>query len=87
MIDIIKDKIKELEKQKSDYYEMIEKGSLYFEESYILNQIKICRAKINILEEVIDEIKQRYAKITEEIMNNSKNEDYKGLINNDKINK
>lgn len=85
MIDIIKDKIKELEEQKSDYYEMIEKGSLYFEESYLLNQIKICRAKINVLNDVLDEIKERFKNITEEIMSVSENENYKGVINNDNI--
>lgn len=86
MIDIIKDKIKELEEQKSNYIEMLESGSI-FEDSYVLKQLKICRGKIDILEDVLDEIKERYANITEEIMNNSENEneDYKGLINKETI--
>lgn len=57
MIDIIKYKIKELEEQKSNYIEMLESGTI-FEDSYILKQLKICRAKIDVLKDVIDEYEE-----------------------------
>lgn len=58
MIDIIKDKIKDLEETKSDYLEMLEHGSL-FEDSYILKQLRLCNSKIDVLKDVIDEYEEK----------------------------
>lgn len=57
MIDIIKDKIKELEETKSDYLEMLEHGSL-FEDSYLLKRLRLCNSKIDLLKDIIDEYEE-----------------------------
>lgn len=57
MQEIIERKIKDLEETKSNYLEMLESGSI-FEDSYIIKQLKICRAKIDVLKDVIDEYEE-----------------------------
>ena len=53
MKDKIKNKIKELEKFKSDYLDMLDNDSP-FTNDYICERLKEIRLQINILEEILE---------------------------------
>ena len=55
MRDLILNKIKELEEEKKTYYEILENSKL-FSESYIIGRIRSARDKINILNELLEEV-------------------------------
>ena len=55
MRDLILNKIKELEEEKKTYYEILENSKL-FSESYIIGRIRSARDKIDVLNELLEEV-------------------------------
>ena len=55
MRDLILNKIKELEEEKKTYYEILENSKL-FSESYIIGRIRSARDKIDVLNEILEEV-------------------------------
>ena len=55
MRDLIINKIKELEEEKKTYYEILENSKL-FSESYIIGRIRSSRDKIDLLNELLEEV-------------------------------
>lgn len=55
MRDLIINKIKELEEEKKTYYEILENSKL-FSESYIIGRIRSARDKIDVLNELLEEV-------------------------------
>ena len=55
MRDLILNKIKELEEEKKTYYEILENSKL-FSESYIIGRIRSSRDKIDVLNELLEEV-------------------------------
>lgn len=55
MRDLIVNKIMKLEKEKIDYYEILE-TSKTFSESYIIERIRSTRDKIDVLNEILEEV-------------------------------
>ena len=55
MRDLIINKIKELEEEKKTYYEILENSKL-FSESYIIGRIRSSRDKIDVLNELLEEV-------------------------------
>lgn len=55
MKEIILAKLKELEKEKKNYYEILEKSKL-FSESYVVGRICSIRDKIDVLNEILEEV-------------------------------
>ena len=53
--DLILNKIKELEEEKKTYYEILENSKL-FSESYIIGRIRSARDKIDVLNEILEEV-------------------------------
>lgn len=57
MRDLILNKIKELEEEKKTYYEILENSKL-FSESYIIGRIRSARDKIDVLNELLEEVNE-----------------------------
>lgn len=55
MKEIILAKIKELEEEKKTYYEILENSKM-FSESYIIGRIRSARDKIDVLNEILEEV-------------------------------
>lgn len=55
MRDLILNKIKELEEEKKTYYEILENSKM-FSESYIIERIRSARDKIDVLNEILEEV-------------------------------
>lgn len=55
MRDLILNKIKELEEEKKTYYEILENSKM-FSESYIIGRIRSARDKIDLLNELLEEV-------------------------------
>jgi len=55
MRDLILNKIKELEEEKKTYYEILENSKM-FSESYIIGRIRSARDKIDVLNELFEEV-------------------------------
>ena len=55
MRDLILNKIKELEEEKKTYYEILENSKM-FSESYIIGRIRSARDKIDVLNELLEEV-------------------------------
>lgn len=55
MKEIILAKIKELEEEKKTYYEILENSKM-FSESYIIGRIRSARDKIDVLNELLEEV-------------------------------
>ena len=55
MKEIILAKIEELEEEKKTYYEILENSKL-FSESYIIGRIRSARDKIDLLNEILEEV-------------------------------
>ena len=66
MRDLILNKIKELEEEKKTYYEILENSKL-FSESYIIGRIRSARDKIDVLNELLEEVDEN-VRITDKII-------------------
>lgn len=55
MRDLILNKIQELEEEKKTYYEILENSKM-FSESYIIGRIRSARDKIDVLNEILEEV-------------------------------
>lgn len=55
MKEIILAKIEELEEEKKTYYEILENSKM-FSESYIIGRIRSARDKIDVLNEILEEV-------------------------------
>ena len=55
MKEIILAKIKELEEQKKKYYDILEDSEI-FSESYVVGRIRSIRDKIDVLNEILEEV-------------------------------
>ena len=55
MKEIILAKIEELEEEKKTYYEILENSKM-FSESYIIGRIRSARDKIDVLNELLEEV-------------------------------
>lgn len=55
MRDLILNKIKELEEQKKKYYDILEDSKI-FSESYLVGRIRSIRDKIDVLNEILEEV-------------------------------
>lgn len=56
VIKLINNNIKELKEIKSNYYELLD-NSIIYSENYIVSQIRSCRDQIDILENILEELK------------------------------
>lgn len=55
MKEIILAKLKELEEQKKKYYDILEDSEI-FSESYVVGRIRSMRDKIDVLNEILEEV-------------------------------
>lgn len=67
MRDLILNKIKELEEEKKTYYEILENSKM-FSESYIIGRIRSARDKIDLLNELLEEVDENVRIIDKTIL-------------------
>lgn len=67
MRDLILNKIKELEEEKKTYYEILENSKM-FSESYIIGRIRSARDKIDVLNELLEEVDENVRIIDKTIL-------------------